>query len=52
MEPMLAFSAVVLAAVAVAYWRIDDLVPAVQAVAGWFESTAHFERVRQLVEGR
>ncbi len=52
MEPMLAITAVVLVAVGVAYWRIEDLVPAVQAVANWFETTPYFEDARRLVEGR
>ncbi len=48
---MLIFSAVILVAVGLCYWRIDDLVVLVQQVAAFLEGSESFDRVRGYLEG-
>ncbi len=48
---MLVFSAVILAALGLCYWRVDDLVVLVQTVAAMLEQSQYFDRLRSIVEG-
>jgi len=50
-EPMLVFSAVILVAVGLCYWRVDDVVALTQRVAAYLESSEGFDRVRGFLEG-
>lgn len=46
------FTAVILVALGLCYWRVEDLVVLVQTVAAMLEQSEYFDRLRTILEGR